>query len=74
MEYNIEVNSMDKKWMFLLVAIGACVVFIGAKGITGAVTGDVSGAGLLSRTTVVSVVAIIAIAGLVITTQVVNKK
>lgn len=71
---NIEVNLMEKKLMLLLLAIGAFVVFFGAKGITGAVSGDVSGAGFLSRTTVVSVVAIIAIAGLVIATQVVNRK
>lgn len=65
---------MDKKWMLLLVAIGACVVFIGANGITGAVTSDVSGGMFSSSTALISVVAIIAIAGLVITTQVVNRK
>ncbi len=65
---------MEKKWMLLSLAIGACIVFFGAKGITGAVSSDVSGGMFSSSTALISVVAIMAIAGLVITTQIVNRK
>jgi len=65
---------MEKKLVLLLLAIGAFVVFFGVKGITGAATGDVSGSGLFGKSTIVSVVAIVAIAGLVIATQIANRK
>ena len=65
---------MEKKLMLLLFLISAFVLFFGVKGITGAVAGDVPGAGFLSRTTIVSVIGIIAIAGLVVATQVISKK
>lgn len=63
---------MDRKWTLLLLAVGVIAVLLGVRGMTGAVT--VPGAGLLSRTSTVSVVGIIAIAGLVIATLVAHKK
>ncbi|MBW3002731.1 hypothetical protein KY338_06245 [Candidatus Woesearchaeota archaeon] len=64
---------MESKWTLLLLAIGIIIVLLGVKGITGAAV-SVPGTGLLSRTSVVSVVGIIAIAGLVVATLVMNKK
>jgi len=65
---------MEKKWSLLLVAIGLIVFLFGVRGITGAATGDIAGFGLLSRTTVVSVIGIAAIAGLVVATQIIHRK
>ena len=63
---------MNHKWTLLLLAVGVILVLFGVKGITGAVT--VPGAGLMSRTSIVSVVGIIAIAGLVVATFIAHKK
>ena len=64
---------MNNKWTLLLLAVGIIIVLLGVRGITGAAV-TIPGAGLLSRTSVVSVVGIIAIAGLVIATLAMNKK
>ncbi|MBN1644592.1 hypothetical protein JW851_00950 [Candidatus Woesearchaeota archaeon] len=64
---------METKWTLLLLAVGIIIVLLGVKGITGAAV-SVSGAGFLTRTSIVSVVGIIAIAGLVIATLAMNKK
>lgn len=64
---------MESKWTLLLLAIGVLVLIFGIKGMTGAAVA-IPGASLLGRTSLVSVVGIIAIAGLVVATLVMNKK
>lgn len=64
---------MEKKWTLLLLAAGIIIVLLGVKGITGSAV-SVPGSGLMSRTSLVSVVGIIAIAGLIIATLVAHKK
>ena len=64
---------MEHKWTLLLLAIGIIVVLLGVRGMTGAAV-SVPGVNLLSRTSTVSVVGIIAIAGLVIATLAMHKK
>jgi len=63
---------MNNKWTLLLLAIGIIIVLLGVRGMTGAAT--VPAFGITSKTSVVSVAGIIAIAGLVIATLVINKK
>ncbi|MBD3361586.1 hypothetical protein GF358_02210 [Candidatus Woesearchaeota archaeon] len=64
---------MDRKWTLLLLVIGIIIVLLGVRGMTGAVV-TIPGANLLSRSSAVSVIGIIAIAGLVIATLAMSKK
>ena len=64
---------MEKKFTLLLLAIGIIILIFGVKGMTGAAVA-VPGGALFGKTSVVSVVGILAIAGLVIATLLMNKK
>jgi hypothetical protein len=64
---------MNNKWTLLLLAVGIIIVLLGVRGMTGAAV-TIPGAALIGKTSVVSVVGIIAIAGLVVATLVLNKK